>query len=46
MVLRVWDPAPPTRLITIDASELAVLAILEQPDDAGTFHPLLLSRAS
>ena len=38
-VLRVWDPARPTRLIT-DASELAVSAILEQPDDAGAFHPV------
>ena len=37
-VLRVWDPARPTRLLT-DASELAVSAILEQPDDAGAFHP-------
>ena len=38
-VLRVWDPARPTRLLT-DASELAVLAILEKPDDAGAFHPV------
>ena len=38
-VLRVWDPARPTRLIT-DASELAVSAILEQPDDLGAFHPV------
>ena len=38
-VLRVWDPARPTRLLT-DASELAVAAILEQPDDAGVFHPV------
>ena len=38
-VLRVWDPARPTRLLT-DASELAVSAILEQPDDAGEFHPV------
>jgi hypothetical protein len=38
-VLRVWDPALPTRLLT-DASELAVSAILEQPDDAGAFHPV------
>jgi transposase InsO family protein len=38
-VLRVWDPARPTRLLT-DASELAVSAILEQPDDAGAFHPV------
>ena len=38
-VLRVWDPARPTRLIT-DASELAVSAILEQPDDAGAWHPV------
>ena len=30
-VLRVWDPAQPTRLLT-DASELVVSAILEQPD--------------
>ena len=41
-VLRVWDPARPTRLLT-DTSELAVLAILEQSDDAGAFHS---SRAS
>ena len=34
-----WDPARPTRLLT-DASELAVSAILEQPDDAGEFHPV------
>ena len=40
-VLRVWDPARPTRLLT-DASELAVSAILEQPDDAGAFHPVAL----
>jgi hypothetical protein len=33
-VMRVWDPARPTRLLT-DASELAVSAILEQPDDTG-----------
>ncbi len=33
-VLRVWDPARPTRLLT-DASELAGSAILEQPDDTG-----------
>ena len=38
-MLRVWDPARPTRLLT-DASELAVSAILEQPDDAGEFHPV------
>ena len=38
-VLRVWDPARPTRLLT-DASELAVSTILEQPDDAGVFHPI------
>jgi hypothetical protein len=39
-VLRVWDPARPTRLIT-DASDLAVSAIiLEQPDDAGAWHPV------
>ena len=38
-LLRVWDPARPTRLLT-DASELAVSAILEQPDDAGEFHPV------
>ena len=36
-VLQVWDPARPTRLLT-DASELAVSAIVEQPDDAGEFH--------
>jgi hypothetical protein len=33
-------PARPTRLIT-DASEPAVSAILEQPDDAGAFHPVV-----
>ena len=38
-VLRVWDPARSTRLIT-DASELAVSAILEQPDDADAWHPV------
>ena len=38
-VLRVWDPARPTRLLT-DASELAVSAILEQPDDTGAYHPI------
>ena len=38
-VLRVWDPARPTRLL-MDAWELAVSAILEQPDDAGVFHPV------
>ena len=38
-MLRVWDPARPTRLLS-DASELAVSAILEQPDDAGEFHPV------
>ena len=38
-VLRVWDPELPTRLLT-DASELAVSAILEQPDDEGVFHPV------
>jgi hypothetical protein len=38
-VLHVWDPARPTRLLT-DASELAVSAILEQPDDTGAFHPV------
>ncbi len=38
-VLRVWDPALPTRLLT-DASELAVSAILEQPDDTGAYHPV------
>jgi len=38
-VLRVWDPARPTRLLTY-ASELALSAILEQPDDAGAFHPV------
>ena len=43
-VLRVWELAQPTRLLT-DASELAVSAILEQPDDAGAFqrfHPVAL----
>ena len=39
--LRVWDPVLPTRLLT-DASELAVLAIPEQPDDASLFHPVAL----
>ena len=38
-VLRVWDGARATRLVT-DASELAVSAILEQPDDAGAWHPV------
>ena len=38
-MLRVWDPARPARLL-IDASELAVSAIPEQPDDAGAFHPV------
>ena len=42
-VLRVWDPARPTRLLT-DASELAVSAILEQPDDSGQFQPRKLTR--
>ena len=32
-------PCAPTRLLT-DASELAVSAILEQPDNAGEFHPV------
>ena len=35
-VLRVWDPALQTHLLT-DALELAVSAILEQPYDAGGF---------
>ena len=38
-VLRVWDPARPTRVVT-DASELAVSAILEQPGDDGAHHPV------
>ena len=38
-MLLVWDPARPTRLLT-DASELAVSAILEQPNDAGAFRPV------
>ena len=38
-MLRVWDPARPTRLLT-DASELAVSAILEQPDNADAFQYL------
>ena len=38
-VLRVWDLARPKRLLT-DSSELAVSAILEQPYDAGDFHPV------
>jgi hypothetical protein len=38
-VLRVWDPALPTRLLT-DASELAVSAILEQPNDTGAYQPV------
>ena len=38
-VLRVWDPVLQTRLLT-DASELAMSAILEQPDDTGVFHPV------
>ena len=37
--LRVWGPARPTRLLT-DALELAVSATMEQPDDAGAFHPV------
>ena len=37
-VLRVWDPVRPTRLLN-NASELAVLAILELPYDVGAFHP-------
>ncbi len=35
----VWDPERQTRLVT-DASELAVSAILEHPDDASVFHPV------
>ena len=31
----------PTRLLT-DASQLAVSAILEQPDDAGVYHPVAI----
>jgi hypothetical protein len=41
-VLSMWDPERLTHLLT-DASELAVSAILEQPDvadDAGVFHPV------
>jgi hypothetical protein len=38
-VLRAWDPERPTRLLS-DASELAVSATLEQPDDAGAFQPV------
>jgi hypothetical protein len=38
-VLRVWDPARPTLLLT-EASELAVSAILEQPNDTGEYHPV------
>ena len=38
-VLRVRNPARPTRLIT-DASELAVSVILERPDDVGAWRPV------
>ncbi len=38
-VLREWDPARPTRLVT-DASEQAVSGILEQPDDRGVYQPV------
>ena len=38
-VLRVWESARPTRLIT-DASELAIGVILEQLDDHGDWHPV------
>ena len=38
-VLCVKEPGRPTRLLT-EASELAVSAILEQPDYAGAFHPV------
>ena len=38
-VLSMWDPERLTHLLT-DASELAVSAILEQPDDTGLFHPV------
>jgi hypothetical protein len=39
LVLHVWDQARPTCLLT-DALELAVSAILKQPDDAGAFRPV------
>ena len=39
LVLHVRDPAQPTHLLT-DASELAVSAILEQPNDAGALQPV------
>ena len=42
-VLRVWDPARPMRLLT-DASELAVSAILEQPDNTGATRLAFESR--
>jgi hypothetical protein len=38
-VLRVWDLARPTRIVT-DASELAVSGILEQPNDRWVYHPV------
>ena len=38
-MLLVWNPAHSTRL-RAEASELAVSAILEHPDDAGEFHPV------
>ena len=44
-VLLVWDPARPTLLLT-DASELAVSAILEQPDDAASSIRWPSNRAS
>ena len=44
-MLRVWDPALPTKL-PAGASELAVSAILEQPDDASAFYAVALSPAS
>jgi hypothetical protein len=41
-VLRVWDRERPTSLLTdaSEPSELAVSAILEQPDDTGAYHPV------
>jgi hypothetical protein len=41
-VLLVWYPAAPTRLLT-DSSELAVSAVLGQPDDTGAYHPVAAS---
>ena len=43
-MLRVWDPARPTRLLT-DASELALSAILEQPNNGFKWLCLPLNAA-